>query len=131
MPTQPHAPGISPGQASYVIERLLAERRISPSDVHACLADLAREIQDIEGRIATLRAVAGSDAPKTNAPKKDRVARRKRRGRPGRPSAMQLNGRYMGFYRQIPKYDQPKYSAIRKEQGIEAAIKAMREHLGK
>jgi hypothetical protein len=131
MPTQPHAPGISPGQASYVVERLLAERRISPSDVNACLADLAREIRDIEDRIATLRAVAGSDMPRPKTSPKRRVARRKRVGRPGRPSAMQLNGRYMGFYRQIPKYDQAKYSAIRKEQGIEAAIRAMRERLGK
>jgi hypothetical protein len=44
---------------------------------------------------------------------------------------MQLNGRYMGFYRQIPKNDQAKYSAMRKERGVEAAIKAMRDHLGK
>lgn len=131
MPTQPQAPGISPGQASYVIERLLAERRISPSDVNACLADLAREIRDIEGRIATLRAVAGSEVPRPKASPKRRIARQKRAKRRGRPSAMQLNGRYMGFYRQIPKYDQPRYSAMRKEQGIETAIRAMREHLGK
>jgi len=128
---QPQSPGISPGQASYVLDRLLAERRISPSDVNACLADLAREIRDIEGRIATLRAVAGSDVPRPKASPKRRIARQKRAKRPGRPSAMQLNGRYMGFYRQIPKYDQPKYSAICKEQGIEAAIRAMREYLGK
>lgn len=130
MPTHPEVPGISPGQASYVIERLLADRRISPSDVNACLVDLAREIRDIEGRIATLRASAGGDTPPTSKSQMRQPPRRKR-GRPGRPSAMQLNGRYMGFYRQIPKYDQPRYSAIRKEQGIEAAIKAMREHLGK
>jgi len=131
MPTQPNTPRISPGQASYVIERLLAERRLSLSDINACLGDLAREIRDIEGRIATLRAVAGSDVPRPKASPKRRIARQKRAKRPGRPSAMQLNGRYMGFYRQIAKYDQPKYSALRKEQGIAAAIKAMREHLGK
>jgi hypothetical protein len=115
MPTHPEAPGISPGQASYVIERLLAERRIALSDVNAYLADIAREIRDIEGRIATLRAATGNDAPRPMAPKMRRAAQPKRVGRPGRPSTMQLNGRYMGFYRQIPKYDQPKYSAIRKE----------------
>ncbi len=130
MPRQPQSPAISPGQASYVIDRLLAERKISPSDVRACLADLDREIREIEGRIAALRAAAGHDMRPTRKSQMRQPPRRKR-GRPGRPSAMQLNGRYMGFYRQIPKNHQAKYSAMREEKGVETAIKAMREHLGK
>jgi hypothetical protein len=131
MPKRSETPAFSSGQAVYVLERLVSERRVTTREVTQYLADIGREIRDIESRMAVLRAAAGSGARQTAAPQSRRRKRRAARTRHAAPSTLQLNGRYMGYYRQIPKRDQPKYSAMRKEKGVEAAIKAIREHLGK
>jgi hypothetical protein len=46
---------VTPGQAQWVVERLLAERRISAKDVSQYLDDLQGEIRDIEQRLVSLR----------------------------------------------------------------------------
>jgi hypothetical protein len=66
------APQLSAGQAAYVLERLIAERRISAAEVNRCVGDMHREISALESRLQMLRTSAG--APATSA----------RRG-PGRP----------------------------------------------
>jgi len=130
MPRYPQISNLSPGQAAYVLDRLLAERKIAPGEVSTYLADLAEEIRDIEVRLVALRVAAGSAKRENPAPQARTKAPRKLRKRQA-SSVLQLNGRYMGYYRQIPKRHQPVYSAMRKEQGIEAAITAMRARLGK
>jgi hypothetical protein len=130
MPRYPQISNLSPGQAAYVLGRLLAERKIATGDVSTYLRDLAHEITDIEARLAILRLAAGGGSRETPPPTVRAKAPRKARKRQA-SSANQLNGRYMGYYRQIPKRHQPTYSAIRKEQGIEAAITAMRAKLRK
>jgi hypothetical protein len=68
---------LSAGQAAYVLERLIAERRISAAEVNRCIGDMHREISDLESRLQSLRANAGA-APSATAGA--------RRGRPpGRP----------------------------------------------
>jgi hypothetical protein len=49
---------VTPGQAQWVVERLLAERRISAKDVSQYLDDMQGEIRDIERRLASLREAA-------------------------------------------------------------------------
>jgi hypothetical protein len=46
---------VTPGQAQWVVERLLAERRISAKDVSQYLDDMLGEIRDIERRLVSLR----------------------------------------------------------------------------
>ncbi len=71
-------PSLSAGQASYVLDRLIAERRISPAEINRCVGDMHREINDLESRLQTLRQHAGA------APSSAPAAAR--RGRPpGRP----------------------------------------------
>jgi hypothetical protein len=53
-PEEPRA-DVTPGQARWVVERLLAERRISAKDVSQYLDDLQGEIRDIERRLVRLR----------------------------------------------------------------------------
>jgi hypothetical protein len=71
------APSLSAGQAAYVLERLIAERRISAAEVNRCVGDMHREISDLESRLQSLRANAGAAPSATTGA---------RRGRPpGRP----------------------------------------------
>jgi len=50
---------MSHGQAAYVLDRLIADRRISPSEVSRYVSDMHREISDLETRLQTLRTHAG------------------------------------------------------------------------
>ncbi len=154
------APRLSPGQASYVIDRMLSERRISPGEINRYLGEMHREISDLEQQLASLRAAAGSAGGSSRS---GAVAAKARRGRPagsgrkpGRPAkaasaskaapkrrrrrraitpeqvaSRQLQGRYLGLIRQIPASKRGQYQKIAKERGREAAVREMAQTLGK
>lgn len=138
MPRGPRPSTISPGQAQYVLERLISERRIAAADVSRYVAEMGREITDIEARLARLREVA---APAAARP----AVQRRRRTRPARSAAPRTRGRgskrrtgnplagsYMGYMRQV-RTDRKKaeFRKIKEEQGYERAIAAIKQHLGK
>lgn len=87
---QPNSQSMSPGQATYVLERMIAERRISPGEVNRYMGEMHREIGDLEKRLSSLRSAAGV-AASAAAPAKRGPGRppgsgagkpRRRRGRP-------------------------------------------------
>jgi hypothetical protein len=72
---------LSPGQAAYVLDRLIGERRISAGEIKGYVSDMSREITDLEEKLARMRAAHGG-APA--APAASAAAEPVRRG-PGRP----------------------------------------------
>src|SRR5258707_1183694 len=76
---------VTAGQAQWVLERLLADRRISPQDVQWYVADLGREIHDLERRLAVLRETAGIGPVASKAPGSAVATPKKGKRRPGRP----------------------------------------------
>ncbi|HEY0371146.1 MAG TPA: hypothetical protein VGD79_04060 [Thermoanaerobaculia bacterium] len=50
---------LSAGQAQYVLERLIGERRISATEIERYVGEMGREISDLEQRLARLRDAAG------------------------------------------------------------------------
>ena len=44
-------PSLSPGQASYVLERLRQARQVTAAEVRGYVADMAREIRELEDRL--------------------------------------------------------------------------------
>jgi hypothetical protein len=72
------------GQAAYVLDRLLAERRISPAEVSRYIGEMGREISDLEQRLARLREAAAPAAAALAGFAAGAVVGR-RRGRTGRP----------------------------------------------
>ena len=123
---------LSPGQAQYVLERLLRDRRVSLGEVARYAADIEREIAEIERRLAVLRDASGTSTQREAARQRDRRApekqatpkRRKRRGN-------RLAGSYMGYMRQVAPEKKAKYQTIKQEKGFAAAIAALRADLGK
>ena len=106
---QVSAPQLSPGQASYVLDKLVADRRISVGEINRYVADMHREISELESRLNSLRSAAGtgtggggvSSLPVRRKPGRPRkvvapvaafpAALPARRGRrPGRPSNASL-----------------------------------------
>lgn len=81
---QSNSPSLSPGQATYVLERMIAERRISPGEVSRYVSDMHREISDLESRLTSLRSAAGAMSSGAAAPR--RGPGRPPGRRPGRPA---------------------------------------------
>lgn len=79
---------LSPGQATYVLERLVADRRISTGEIYRYLSDVNREISSLEERLNSLRGVTGGSyaRPSSGGAAPAAGRRGRRRGRPpGRP----------------------------------------------
>ena len=88
----------SHGQASYVLDRLISDRRISPGEVARYINDMQREINDLERRLEQLRAATMSGGAVSDMGGAGKAQRRRGRppgsanrkpgrppGRPGRP----------------------------------------------
>lgn len=83
---------LSSGQAAYVLERLIRERRVSQTDINRYVSEMGREISELESRLQRLKDAAGPVAAAavagiaSAAGAAAAVVRRGRKpGRPGRP----------------------------------------------
>lgn len=154
MPRPPRAgaPQLTPGQANYVLQRLIRDRRVSSSDIQRYVADMHTEIRDLEQRLNALRDAAQVAA----APAAAAAPARRRRGRPARNNAAatpasaeapaaakgrrrrraaaltpeqqasrKLQGKYLALVRRIPVAKRGYFSKLAREKGREAAIKEM------
>jgi len=136
-------PNFTPGQAKYVLERLIKDRRISASDIREYVDDMRHEIGVLEERLKSLREATGEAIrgviqaltpgrrrgrpPGSGAKQPAAKGRAKRRARitPEQLASRQLQGRYLGLIRQIPASRRGQYQKIAKDRGREAAIKEM------
>jgi hypothetical protein len=81
-------PSLSPGQASYVLERLREARQVTAAEIRGYVADMAREIRDLEERLERLRDAAGTAMAERAIRRvgngSPATLRRSKRGRPKR-----------------------------------------------
>jgi hypothetical protein len=132
---------LSPSRAVYILERALADRKLSQADVNRYVAGMTEEIRGLEERLASLRdavvepvkrlaqkveeRVLGGDPP---FPKK----RRKQRAvSPEVAATRKIQGQYISLLNQVPKTKRTFYQKIAKAKGREEAIASMRKTLGK
>lgn len=130
-----NVPQLSPGQANYVLERMIRDRRVSAGEVSRYIGDMQREIADLERRLEDLRSVAGG-AARAARPRPGRPAPRAARPAAGgakstATASQRLQGRYLGLIRQIPESRRAQYAKIAREKGREAAIREMEAALKK
>lgn len=94
---------LSPGQAQYVLERLIKERRVSSSDVSRYVTEMGQEISQLEQRLQQLRNAAGpaaaaavagiaAGAAAVAAVRRGRKPGRPPGRKPGRPPASEAAG---------------------------------------
>ncbi len=88
------APKLSGGQASYVLDRLIKDRRVSQGQVNEYLSQMSREISDLEARLLHLKDAVGGAASAAVAGIASAVAAVRRR--PGRPPGKRGPGRPPG-----------------------------------
>lgn len=89
-PRRQNAETLSPGQAQYVLERLIKERRVASSDISRYVTEMGQEISQLEQRLQRLRDAAGPAAAAAvagiamGAAAVATVRRGRKPGRPGR-----------------------------------------------
>jgi Arc/MetJ-type ribon-helix-helix transcriptional regulator len=124
---------VSPAQAQWIVERLIADRRISAAEVRSLLSGLEQEIRDIEQRLSGLRDAAGPTAVASPAPRSGAPAAkvRKREGRRKKGHPRGIAGTLAVLLRSIPAAEHAAIGAIRADKGIKAAINAARAAMRK
>lgn len=127
------APKLSGGQASYVLDRLIRERRVSQGDVNGYLSQMSQEISELEARLQHLKdavggAVSGAVAGIASVAASAVAAVRRRPGRPpgsgrgpGRPPG--TPGRKPG---RPPASASPSPSPVTATEGAAAPVKRRR-----
>jgi hypothetical protein len=119
--------GLTPGQALYVLDRLVRERRVNGREVERMASEMNAEIADLERRLAMLRADTGSANRGRGRP----VGRSSRPANPAVAASRRLQGEYMGLMRHLGGRDRARIKKIAAEKGREAAVRAMRTQLGR
>lgn len=128
--TQSTGSGLTPGQALYVVDRMMKERRVSGRDVARMALEMTQEIADLERRLAQLRADSGARMSARRVP----AGATRRKSRPVNAAvaaSRRLQGEYMGLMRHVSSRERARMKRIAAEKGREAAVKAMRAHLGR
>jgi hypothetical protein len=122
------ATAVTPGQAKWIVERLIATKKISAADVRGIVADMNTEIADIERRLASLREAAGKDRTSSAPTSRAGLTSRGRKPPAGRKKGHPrgIAGTLAVLLRSIPAAEHAAIAAIRADKGIKAAIKAAR-----
>jgi len=112
---------ITPGRALFVLERLIADKRVTRSEVNRLARDVDREIASLERRLAILR-----ERPLVGSA---RAAAGKRQVSQATAASRRLQGRYLGLIRQIPAAHRGKFKKIAAAKGREEAVRALQKDL--
>ena len=94
------------------------------------LTSIRRAVRALDKTLARLAAVASTSAQNGSAPVRGR-SRRKLKLSPVRINALRLQGRYLGYMRQLKSRAKAEVRALRAKKGVKAAIKRARKLAGK
>ncbi len=115
------APQLTVATAMYVLDRLLADKRITAREVAQYVSDLPNEIARVEARLDALRGAKASPlVSPIHKRRRTPVARRTKGG-----NGKALGGKYGGLIRRLPRSEQTPYKEIKARDGIRAAIAAL------
>ena len=126
---------MTPDQAQYVLSRLVADGRISTSDVKSYLKGVEDEIRELESRLSQLRGAYGRRSSTSSAAGGARRApaprpRTRRQISPEQQASRQLQGQYMSLIRQFPAEKRQQFKDLSKSEGREVAVRRMKSELG-
>lgn len=127
---------VTAGEALYVLDRLVQERRLNAGEIDRVVKEMHREIEELEGRLAALRQAAGADRPSLRGSERKRGPSASTQGRsrsitPELAKSRRLQGEYMGLIRHIQGPARARMKKLASDQGRQAAIKAMRAAVAK
>ena len=75
---------LTPGQSSYIVSRMLSERKINKKDIEEYLSQMRNEIEDLQTRLTQLREAQGESAEAAQEAATPAAPAKRRRRRGGR-----------------------------------------------
>lgn len=130
-------------QSQFVLEKALADKKLSRRDVDRYLAMMPEEISALEARLAALKGLAATVAEGVTKTLRGRRAANREKAPPPTKAkktspvspetlaSRQLQGRYIAAIRNVPKTQRAKYQKLAKESGRQAAIDAIQKAAAK
>ncbi len=110
-------------EAHYVLQTLVARRKIAEKHIREVLNDREREIAALKRRLGELERVGARMAAEA-IPTAARAARRVRRRMSPKVRALrQKQGQYMGLVRRLKPAEKARVRAVREKKGLPAAIR--------
>lgn len=114
----------TPEEAQYTLDRLIARRKIRPSDVERALRDRRKEIETLRKRLVELENLGGEGRPLRTTTVQRRTPKRPRRKLSARVrSQFRLQGSYMGYVRRLTAAQKSRVRKVRQEKGWREAIR--------
>ena len=118
---------LDPRQSHYVLETLLAQRKVGARHVRAILKDWQKEVAALRERLATLEDLGVRGAEKAGRRVAAGAARAqvkvKRRLSPRVRALRRQQGQYMGLVRRLKAGQKARVRAVREKKGLPAAIR--------
>jgi hypothetical protein len=116
---------LTPGKALFVIERLIADKKVTRTQVEKIAGQLDQEISTLERRLAMLR---GGEAVSAGA---EHRGAQKRPTSAATAASRRLQGQYLGLIRQIPAAQRGRFKKVAATKGRELAVRMLRAELAK
>jgi len=110
-------------EAQYVLQALLARRKVALRHVREILRDREREIAALRRRLGELERLGASAASKAAGTAARATVRTRRRLSPKVRALRRQQGRYMGLVRRLKAAEKARVSALREKKGLPAAIR--------
>jgi hypothetical protein len=115
---------MTPAESHYVLQTLLAQRKVRQNQVNAVLGGRTKEIADLRERLAALEGIKGSSRGRGRRPKAARPARRRNVTISPKVRALRrLQGKYMGYVRRLKPAEKARVREVREKQGMKASIR--------
>jgi len=110
-------------QAHYVLEALVARRKVAVRHIREILKERDREIAALRRRLGELESLGAGLAAGAAARAAQTAGRVRRRLSPRVRALRRQQGQYMGLVRRLEAREKARVSAVREKKGLSAAIK--------
>jgi hypothetical protein len=118
---------MTPSEAHYALQRLMAQGRIRESQVRAVLNGRSQEIAVLRQQLAALEGIDGRGSRRgsrrPSGSNRAPVRRRRVAISPKVRALRRLQGKYMGYVRRLKPAEKARVRAVREKQGMQAAIR--------
>jgi hypothetical protein len=114
---------LDPRQAHFVIQTLIARRRIAERHVREILNEREKEIAALRRRLGELERLGARATASATAKAARTAGRVRRRLSPKVRALRRQQGQYMGLVRRLKASEKARVRALREKKGLPAAIR--------
>jgi len=114
---------LDPRESHYVLQALIAKRKVALSHVREILREREREVVTLRQRLAELEQLGSRAVAKAVGEASRAVGRVRRRLSPKVRALRRQQGQYMGLVRRLKAAEKARVRAVREKKGLPAAIR--------